>query len=795
MPSSDTLPVIFLAFANDHQNYLYKLTEEQNALREALESAESEGLCKVVYETDTDLDKIFKVFNKYKERIAVFHYGGHADDYTLLLKRGDGSRQVAHAGGLVDFLADQKGLQVVFINGCSSRQQAEELRDKGVPAVIGTLEPINDSMATVLSEAFYSALAAGRSLKQAWEGARKRVLAERGSEGYQLGGERSAGRRNAAKTVSFPWELYIRPGSEKVLEWNLPREAQNPLFGLPLPEKYYRRLPASPFLGLHYFKKEDAAIFFGRGAQIRQLYNHILDVHPIILFYGKTGVGKSSLLYAGLLPRIEDQFSVIYVRRNQSLGLTGTLEEALTEGILTGEDNDEKNLRRQQALELLGDIVNKIDDNWVAGQVAELIRSLSAKPGDLHSELPDLLKRWQQLEAFTGKPLIFILDQVEEKYTRPMARQRQVDELVEFLSVIQPLFSGDKAGIRGKLILSYRKEFHPEIRDTFQAMSLPYAEAFLRRLSPEGIAEAVEGITRERNTAAKYRVYIEKGPNGNLPEIIADDLWEDENSSVAPVLQIILKKMWGLAPVNDAGERDFTISLYQNLKKSGLTMAEFFEEQMDILRKKFPEAVESGLALDFLSAHTTAMGTAGRCSKEEVERMYPDRRELIEKLTRECIDLSLLLRMDGDFTILSHDTLAPVVIHEYNLSDKPGQRAARILKNKLLDFNESDPEVFLDEQDLEVVENGKPGMAAFSPAGEKLMAFSRAQSDLRRKKIRRRMLLTLAAVIPLVLIAIFIWLLKLESDSRTRQANFYIAKVFENKALLALDEATQTPSP
>lgn len=51
---------------------------------------------------------------------------------------------------------------------------------------------------------------------------------------------------------------------------------------------------------------------------------------PIILFYGQSGVGKSSVLAAGLLPRLVQKQSVIYQRRDQAKGLTATLAAALS---------------------------------------------------------------------------------------------------------------------------------------------------------------------------------------------------------------------------------------------------------------------------------------------------------------------------------------------------------------------------------------------------------------------------------------------------------------------------------
>ena len=48
------------------------------------------------------------------------------------------------------------------------------------------------------------------------------------------------------------------------------------------------------------------------------------------------------------------------------------------------------------------------------------------------------------------------------------------------------------------------------------------------------------------------------------------------------------------------------------------------------------------------------------------------------------LDQSLLVWMrHKQESILAHDTLAPIVIRAFTLSDAPGQRATRILNNKL----------------------------------------------------------------------------------------------------------------
>ncbi|MCB0312242.1 MAG: hypothetical protein KDH84_03100, partial [Calditrichaeota bacterium] len=62
----------------------------------------------------------------------------------------------------------------------------------------------------------------------------------------------------------------------------------------------------------------------------------------------------------------------------------------------------------------------------------------------------------------------------------------------------------------------------------------------------------------------------------------------------------------------------FTVAQYQQIKKEGVAMGEFFEQQMAQLRAWRADVVDSGLALDMLYLHTTSMGTAGARSLEEL---------------------------------------------------------------------------------------------------------------------------------------------------------------------------------
>ena len=89
---------------------------------------------------------------------------------------------------------------------------------------------------------------------------------------------------------------------------------KHPEAGLPKP---------MPYLGLRYFRRKDAPLFFGRAIEILKFFELVTNPEVrIIRLYGNTGVGKSSFLAAGVLPRLEMQHrQPFYTRRNKVVGL------------------------------------------------------------------------------------------------------------------------------------------------------------------------------------------------------------------------------------------------------------------------------------------------------------------------------------------------------------------------------------------------------------------------------------------------------------------------------------------
>ena len=61
----------------------------------------------------------------------------------------------------------------------------------------------------------------------------------------------------------------------------------------------------NPWPGLESFEESWSAYFFGRGREAESLLSHVLDA-PVTLLYGRSGLGKTSLLRAGLFPLLRD---------------------------------------------------------------------------------------------------------------------------------------------------------------------------------------------------------------------------------------------------------------------------------------------------------------------------------------------------------------------------------------------------------------------------------------------------------------------------------------------------------
>lgn len=89
--------------------------------------------------------------------------------------------------------------------------------------------------------------------------------------------------------------------------------------------------PQSPWPGLAAFDEESAAFFHGRAEEAAELHRLVMQA-PLTVLFGKSGLGKSSLLKAGLFPLLRDGCLPVYVRlaiQEQGTRLIDQLDAAL----------------------------------------------------------------------------------------------------------------------------------------------------------------------------------------------------------------------------------------------------------------------------------------------------------------------------------------------------------------------------------------------------------------------------------------------------------------------------------
>ena len=218
-------PVIFLAFANEHSlspKHLGHLPKEEKRIMKALGRVRSSGDFEISSRFHADLETVCDEFRQHRDRIVIFHFGGHADSYRLQLASPTGASQAAHAKGLVTFLSGRKAPQLVFLNACATEKQAEDLLNAGVRAVIATSQAIYDDKACEFAEKFYKSFASGASISKAFDEANAQILLvpDNGIEKRDLLDPekcRKIGMKRNSAGVE-PWKLFSK---QEEVNWKL----------------------------------------------------------------------------------------------------------------------------------------------------------------------------------------------------------------------------------------------------------------------------------------------------------------------------------------------------------------------------------------------------------------------------------------------------------------------------------------------------------------------------------------------------------------------------------------------
>ena len=263
------------------------------------------------------------------------------------------------------------------------------------------------------------------------------------------------------------------------------------------PDLRPQSLPPNPYRGLLAFREQDAALFFGRDAVSADLWERVRR-SPLVSVLGPSGSGKSSLVFAGVLPivRKDAEWTVVSMR--------------------PGSDPF-----RELASALLPLLEAEMSETDRLSEVSKLRARL--RSGDI--ALADVLRR---ILARTGKTrLLVVLDQFEELFTlSPEAEQRCfLNCWLAALKTPNPPWS---------VLLTLRADFLGQA-----LLYRPFADALnagekalLAPMSRDDLRAAI------REPARLHSVTFEDG----LVERILDDV--EEAPGQLPLLEFALTQLW-----------------------------------------------------------------------------------------------------------------------------------------------------------------------------------------------------------------------------------------------------------
>ena len=195
-----------------------------------------------------------------------------------------------------------------------------------------------------------------------------------------------------------------------------------------LPDRPY------PLLGPY----EDPRTFAGRDAEIESLTAHVRMSPLLLAVHAPSGAGKSSLLLAGLAPRL------------RKLGYAVSVER--TPG--------DAGLARR--------LVNDVLDLPPAVTLA-----------DADPVLPSRFTAWvEHAYRTSGKPVVFVLDQIDDVLRDARIRNEALARIGPLIAATAQRLPGAQ-GFACKWVLCYRHEFHGQVREWLQNV-LAEAQALKR---------------------------------------------------------------------------------------------------------------------------------------------------------------------------------------------------------------------------------------------------------------------------------------------------------------------------
>jgi hypothetical protein len=503
-----------------------------------------------------------------------------------------------------------------------------------------------------------------------------------------------------------------------------------------------------PFKFLNSYQKEDKDIFFGRKEEVEALYQMIFQT-PILLVYGTSGTGKTSLIQCGFANKFRSyDWLALYIRRGSNL--IASLDKTLCDA------SDDEFVYTEQKDPLITDITAKIE---------AVYRS-------------------------SFKPVYLIFDQFEELYVLGSKAEQYFfsKALKEILSVDQPV----------KIILSIREEYLGYLFELEKEVpQLLRKKLRIEPMSIEKVTHVINGI----NSFELSNVKFKQDELDAITQGIFDKIKGTKKTLFIelPYLQVFFDKLYYEA-TKDASHKTealITTAVLNRIGNIGDVLRNFLEEQVTFISRDLSlkhKNVSTETVWKILSPFCTLEGTKEPISKQELADRLPGiDRNLVDEAV-EMFVTSRIMNYDENENLyeLVHDSLALSIAAKRSDEEIAVLEVQRLIKSQVSVKDEA--REFFTEKQLLFIE---PYLEKFNADEEELdwidksRAFVQEQKELEKKKQREELLKTkkrlrttyslLAGAIVALLIAGYFWL-----DSNAQKEK---AKKAEQVAMIQKDSA------
>lgn len=457
-----------------------------------------------------------------------------------------------------------------------------------------------------------------------------------------------------------------------------------------------------PFKFLDAYGPEDAAFFFGRNEETEALYEMLFQ-SSVLLVYGASGTGKTSLIQCGLASRFPSHdWLPLTVRRGSNLNdaLKKALADAGGNSAAAGEDMDW--------------LAEVMEDTAVATRnLSPLARSLKA------------------VYRTSFRPIYLIFDQFEELFIlgSPGEEKQFIEAVKDLLQAGQPV----------KLIFSIREEYLGNLNHFERAVpQLLRKKLRVEPMTLEKVQQVIGGATSQDDS----NIRLKEGEAAAFAEGLFDKIRGSEKTLTVqlPYLQVFLDKLY-LRLTGDESRQAEAVFSTQALKEMGDigdVLRDFLEEQVAVISKKL-SAVHSDVSVEtvwgLLSPFATLKGTKEPMDRSALHDRFPALpAQAVDDALKAFINGRLLNygERDGLYE-LAHDALAKRIADKRSDEEIALVEIRGLLKNQTA-LKESARELFSEKQ-LKFME---PFLDKIKLTGEEESLIAQSAKEVRRQKRLRR---------------------------------------------------------